>query len=93
MNDATPLALRGRFKEHLSSQFASDLLAHELQLHEVFEASRGKPAPSYPAGLPLFRLDRIYVRGLSIQHGEMHAHHLWNKISDHAALSATLTLS
>jgi len=86
-----PLIIAGDFNDWRNH--ASDLLAHELQLHEVFEASRGKPAPSYPAGLPLLRMDRIYVRGLSIQHGGMHAHHQWNKISDHVALSATLALS
>lgn len=86
-----PLIIAGDFNDWRNH--ASDLLAHELQLHEVFEASRGKPAPSYPAGLPLLRMDRIYVRGLSIQQGGMHAHHQWNKISDHVALSATLALS
>ena len=39
--------------------------------------------------MPLLRLDRIYVRGLHIEHGEMHP---WRKASDHAALSATLVL-
>jgi len=37
-------------------------------------------------------MDRIYVRGLKVQHAEIHAHHPWNKISDHAALSADLFL-
>lgn len=85
-----PLIIAGDFNDWRNH--ASSLLARELQLHEVFEASRGKPAPSYPAGLPLFRLDRIYVRGLSIQHDELHAHHVWSRISDHVALSASLIL-
>ena len=68
---------------------AQRLLAHELQLHEVFDASRGKLARSYPAGMPLLRMDRIYVRGFDIRHSEVHA---WRKISDHAALCATLEL-
>ncbi|MFZ1546025.1 MAG: endonuclease/exonuclease/phosphatase family protein [Candidatus Nitrotoga sp.] len=68
---------------------ASRLLAHELQLHEVFEANLGRPARSFPAGIPLLCMDRIYVRGLEIQQCKVHA---WRKISDHVALSATLTL-
>ena len=68
---------------------ASRLLTHELQLHEVFEANAGRPARSFPAGIPFLRMDRIYVRGLEIKHCEVHA---WRRISDHVALSATLLL-
>ena len=68
---------------------ASRLLAHELQLHEVFEVNLGRPARSFPAGIPLLCMDRIYVRGLEVQRCEVHA---WRKISDHVALSTTLTL-
>ena len=41
----------------------------------------------------MLRLDRIYVRGLSVQHSEVHAHAPWDRISDHAALAATLELA
>ncbi len=82
-----PLILAGDFNDW--NNHASHLLAHELQLHEVFDASHGKLARSFPAGLPLLRMDRIYVRGLNIRHSEVFA---WRKISDHAALSATLVL-
>lgn len=68
---------------------ASRLLAQELQLHEVFEANLGRPARSFPAGIPLLRMDRIYVRGLEVQRCEVHA---WRKISDHVALSTILEL-
>lgn len=82
-----PLILAGDFNDW--NNHASRLLMHELQLHEVFDASHGFPARSFPAGMPLLRMDRIYVRGVHITHGEVHA---WRKISDHAALSATLVL-
>ena len=85
-----PLIIAGDFNDWRNH--ASHLLAQKLQLHEAFEACHGKLARSYPVGLPLLRMDRIYVRGLRIQHSEVYAHHPWNKISDHAALSATLTL-
>ena len=88
-NDA-PMIVAGDFNDWRNH--ASRLLARELRLQEVFEARHGKPARSYPVGMPLLRMDRIYVRGLGIQSEEVHAHHPWNKISDHAALSATLVL-
>lgn len=86
-----PLIIAGDFNDWRNH--ASHLLAKELHLLEVFESSSGKPAPSFPAGMPLLRMDRIYVRGLHIQQGEMCAHHHWSKISDHVALSATLVVS
>jgi len=71
-----PLIVAGDFNDWRNT--ANRLLAHELQLHEVFEANFGRPARSFPAGMPLLRMDRIYVRGLDIQHSEVHA---WRKIS------------
>lgn len=82
-----PLIIAGDFNDW--RDHAQRLLAHELQVHEVFGASRGRLARSYPAGMPLFRMDRIYVRGLDIKDSEVHA---WRKISDHAALCASLSL-
>jgi endonuclease/exonuclease/phosphatase family metal-dependent hydrolase len=83
-----PLILAGDFNDW--NDHASEQLASELQLREVFNTHHGRLARSYPAGLPLLRMDRIYVRGLDIRHSEIHA---WRKVSDHAALSATLELS
>ncbi|MDR0480448.1 MAG: endonuclease/exonuclease/phosphatase family protein [Gallionellaceae bacterium] len=85
--DDEPLILAGDFNDW--NDHANRLLAHELKLHEVFHAHHGKLARSYPASFPMLRMDRIYVRGLDIHHSEVHA---WRKISDHAALSATLAL-
>jgi endonuclease/exonuclease/phosphatase family metal-dependent hydrolase len=85
-----PLIIAGDFNDWRNH--ASQLLAQELRLQEVFEISHGLPAPSFPAGMPLLRMDRIYVRGLSIRQEDTHAHNMWNRISDHVALSATLVL-
>lgn len=81
------LIVAGDFNDWRNS--ANRLLTSELHLHEVFEAKHGMPARSFPAGLPFLRMDRIYVRGLTIQHSQVHG---WRKISDHVALSATLNL-
>jgi len=85
-----PLIIAGDFNDWRNQ--GSHLLAQELNLHEAFEVKSGKLARSFPCGFPLLRMDRIYVRGLTVQLAEVHAHYPWNKISDHAALSAMLTL-
>lgn len=88
---AAPLIIAGDFNDW--NNHANRQLAHELGLHEVFEESQGRVARSFPAGLPLLRLDRIYIRGLQVQHSAVHAHMPWDRISDHAALSATLVVA
>jgi endonuclease/exonuclease/phosphatase family metal-dependent hydrolase len=58
----------------------------------VFRDHRGRPARSYPSRFPLFRLDRIYVRGFSVYHAQVHHGDSWSRISDHAMLTARLAL-
>jgi endonuclease/exonuclease/phosphatase family metal-dependent hydrolase len=50
------------------------------------------PARTFPAALPWFRLDRIYVRGFKVDLAEVLHGTLWAKLSDHAPIVATLTL-
>jgi len=72
---------------------ADNLLIERLGLTEVFGGGKdgsGSPPRSFPSTLPLFRLDRIYVRGFSIDRAEVHFGAPWSRISDHAALSAHL---
>jgi endonuclease/exonuclease/phosphatase family metal-dependent hydrolase len=85
-NDA-PLIIAGDFNDW--NNHASHILEHELHAHEVFDSSSGKLARSFPAGLPLLRMDRIYVRGLEVKSSDVYA---WRRISDHAALSTTLEI-
>ena len=60
-----------------------------LGLVEVFEEVKGRPARTFPSVLPMFRLDRIYARGLDIVDARVHYTTLGNRMSDHAALAAT----
>jgi len=85
-----PLIIAGDFNDW--NNHASRLLVKALHLQEAFEVKHGRVAASYPCNFPLLRMDRIYVRGLTVQQAEVHAHRPWSRISDHAALSATLTL-
>ncbi len=85
-----PLILAGDFNDW--NNHARHSLANELDLHEVFESGSGSLAKSFPVSFPMLRLDRIYVRKLSVKNSAVHAQYPWNKISDHAALSANLSL-
>jgi endonuclease/exonuclease/phosphatase family metal-dependent hydrolase len=50
------------------------------------------PARTFPAALPWFRLDRIYVRGFKVDTAQVLHGTLWAKLSDHAPIVANLTL-
>ncbi len=86
--DSAPLIIAGDFNDW--RQRTGSYLAEELGLREVFEATRGRPARSFPAVLPLFTLDRIYVRGFNIHSAQVHQGSHWRRLSDHAALTAHL---
>jgi endonuclease/exonuclease/phosphatase family metal-dependent hydrolase len=86
--DGAPLIIAGDFNDWRDQ--LSPVLARELGVHDVFALHAGKPARSYPSRVPLFRMDRIYVRGFSVQHCDVHTGGKWQRLSDHAALSAQL---
>jgi endonuclease/exonuclease/phosphatase family metal-dependent hydrolase len=85
-----PLLIAGDFNDWRNR--AHDLLATRLGLVEVFAGTDTRPSRSYPAALPLFRLDRIYARGLAVAACAVHHGPPWSAISDHAALSARFAL-
>lgn len=85
-----PLVIAGDFNDW--REMASRVLAQRLALAEVFELTEGRSARTFPATLPLFRLDRIYVRGFHIERAQVHQGPPWSKISDHAVLSAQMIL-
>ena len=51
------------------------------------------PARTFPAALPWFRLDRIYVRGFRVEHAEVLHGPQWARLSDHAPIVANLQLA
>lgn len=51
-----------------------------------------KPARTFPAMMPWLRLDRIYLRGCSVESAQVLHGALWAKLSDHAPIVATLRL-
>jgi len=84
-----PLIVAGDFNDWQKK--ASDYLAAELGLVEVFEQAEGRLARSYPAKMPVLALDRIYVRDLAVEGAERLVGAPWSRLSDHVALSARLS--
>lgn len=84
-----PLIIAGDFNDWRNK--LSRTLENELGVQDAFRMQEGKPARSYPSRIPLFRLDRIYVRGFGVQQCEVHVGGKWLRLSDHAALSVLLT--
>ncbi|MEP7180556.1 MAG: endonuclease/exonuclease/phosphatase family protein [Betaproteobacteria bacterium] len=86
-----PLVIAGDFNDWRHK--ANRTLVDALGVVEVFEAVRGRPARTFPSVLPVFRLDRIYARGLGIVDARVHYAFPSARLSDHAALAATFDTS
>ena len=71
---------------------ADRTIQKELGVVEVFQEARGRPARTFPAVMPVFRLDRIYSRALSVVATDVHYAYPLARLSDHAALAATFEL-
>ena len=84
-----PLIIAGDFNDWYCE--AGECFAAPMGLTEAFENTLGKPARSFPSKFPVFRLDRIYVRGFAVKSVEVLYGRPWSKISDHAPLSVCLT--
>lgn len=86
-----PLIIAGDFNDW--NNRADNLLINRLGLDEIFGGTDGQPPRSFPSALPMFRLDRIYVRGFRIESTVVHSGRPWSRISDHAALSSHLLIN
>ncbi len=87
-----PLIVAGDFNDWHWRHRAAHEFAHPLNMQEVFEADGGRPALSFPALLPLLRLDRIYVRGFRVRGASVQRGRGWRHSSDHRALTCDLSL-
>ncbi|HTI46328.1 MAG TPA: endonuclease/exonuclease/phosphatase family protein [Casimicrobiaceae bacterium] len=85
-----PLIIAGDFNDWRRK--ANRILCEALGVVEVFQEVTGRPARTFPSVMPMFRLDRIYARGLRVS--EARVHYAWpaSRMSDHAALAATFEL-
>jgi endonuclease/exonuclease/phosphatase family metal-dependent hydrolase len=87
----SPLVIAGDFNDWRHK--ADRTLCDQLGVVEVFQAVKGRSARTFPSVMPVFRLDRIYSRGLRIVDAHVHCAFPAAKISDHAALAATFELN
>jgi endonuclease/exonuclease/phosphatase family metal-dependent hydrolase len=85
-----PVVVAGDFNDWRHRAHAR--LEKGAELHEVFVQAHGKAARTFPARLPLLRLDRIYVRN-AIGHAPVVLPlRPWSHLSDHAPLAAEIEL-
>jgi endonuclease/exonuclease/phosphatase family metal-dependent hydrolase len=83
-----PIIIAGDFNDWRHR--ASAILERRLGMTEVSVAHAGRAPRTYPSVLPLFRLDRIYVRGFEVESSLVHTGKPWSMLSDHLAVSAIL---
>ena len=83
-----PLIIAGDFNDW--RQRASPILEKSLGMTEASLVAFGRHQKTFPSLLPMFRLDRIYVRGFEVIKSQVHRGKPWSLLSDHLALSAEL---
>ncbi|QKJ86467.1 Exodeoxyribonuclease III [Paramixta manurensis] len=85
-----PLVVAGDFNDWQLR--ANKILKRGANLEEVFSRKNGRPARTFPARLPLLRLDRIYVRNAGASHPWALPMRPWSHLSDHAPLAVEIHL-
>ncbi|TEA77670.1 endonuclease/exonuclease/phosphatase family protein [Allopusillimonas ginsengisoli] len=85
-----PLVIAGDFNDW--RQIGQRMLVRTCGMYEVFREKKGKVARTFPARLPLLRLDRIYVRNISRFEAMSLARRPWSQLSDHAPLAVELAI-
>lgn len=88
-DSAEPVIVAGDFNDW---RLRADALLAEHGLSEAFRGHHGRPAKSFPARLPLLRLDRIYVRNATVHAPLVLSTRPWSHLSDHAPLTAEILL-
>ena len=85
-----PLIMAGDFNDW--RLVCDKYLRRELGFEEVMTSINGRPARTYPAILPLMRMDRIYFRNMELLDGGLLSGWPWSRLSDHSALTAVFRL-
>ena len=85
-----PLIIAGDFNDWLGR--AERQFHDRLGLQEIFFATNGRHALSFPAWMPVLPMDRIYFRGFTPLSCERLSQFPWRHLSDHAPLVASFSL-
>ena len=70
----------------------ADAILRRSGLEEVFAQHFGEPARSFPARLPILRLDRIYLRNARPHKPQVLSRKPWSHLSDHVPLAVEVCL-
>ncbi len=85
-----PVIVAGDFNDWRRS--AHRILSSGAGLAEVFVHAHGRAAKTFPVGLPMLQLDRIYVRNVGAHAPIALPRQPWSRLSDHAPLAAEIVL-
>lgn len=86
-----PYILAGDFNDWTSR--ASKVMEDAMGAQEVFRATGGRHAATYPSRMPFLKLDRIYIRGFSPSQARVLTGLPWCDLSDHAPIYCEVTVA
>jgi endonuclease/exonuclease/phosphatase family metal-dependent hydrolase len=89
--------LSDRLRKELGVREVFDELNAKPRLGHLVRTLAGRPvtptpARTFPSALPMFQLDRIYVRGFKVESAQVLHGPMWAKLSDHSPIIANLEL-
>lgn len=84
------IILGGDFNDWRSH--ATTPLIKTLSFQEAFLSTRGSYAKTYPAWIPMLKLDRLYFHGFHVKDANRLTSKSWRYLSDHIALLVSLTV-
>ncbi len=88
--DNEPLVVAGDFNEWRRNK-KNELETH-LGMKDAGLEVHGKKLKTFPSLMPVWPLDRIYLRGLKVLKAQILHKGLWNNLSDHAGFSAEVEI-
>ena len=67
-------------------------IQQRTSLEEAFAMTHGQVAKTFPARLPLLRLDRVYLSNVKPKRAVVLSEHPWSQLSDHVSLAVEVGL-
>lgn len=83
---AEPVILGGDFNDWHGG--IGRAIETQLGMQEAFRQNSGRYALTFPAHMPMLRMDRIYFRGVRLLESIRLSRHPWDELSDHLPLLA-----
>ncbi|MFZ2314419.1 MAG: endonuclease/exonuclease/phosphatase family protein [Gammaproteobacteria bacterium] len=85
-----PVILGGDFNDWTG--YATEPLIQNLEFQEAFLNIHTSYAKTFPAWVPILKLDRMYYRGFNVNYANRLIHKPWRYLSDHIAIEVSLNL-